>query len=67
MSAIKAALENIEELTVDAIMSGANSVNDVVVYVNSQSPIKADEDIIEQIWSRLFAWHDEDLEYHLQR
>lgn len=67
MSAIKAALEDIEELTVDAIQAGANSVNDVVVYVNSQSAIKADEDLIERIWEKYFAWHDEDLEYHLQQ
>lgn len=65
MSHIKRALEDIEELTVQAIEAGANSVNDVVVYVNSTSPIKADEDLIESIWEKMFSWHEDEMEYHL--
>lgn len=64
MSAMKRALEDIEELTVDAIEAGANTVNDVVVYVNSQSSVRADEDLIESIWAAYFGWHDDDLTYH---
>lgn len=64
MSAMKRVYEDVVELTVEAVEAGANNVNDVVVYVNSQTPIRVDEQVIETIWSQLFAWHDEELEYH---
>lgn len=57
MSAIKNALFDIEELADDAICGGANSVNDVVVYVNTYSRIKADEELIERIWEKYFDWY----------
>lgn len=59
MSAIKSALHDIEELADDAICAGANSVNDVVVYVNTYSRIKADEELIEKIWEKYFDWYTE--------
>ena len=66
MSAIKRALEDIEELADDAICRGANNVNDVIVYVNAYSTFKPDDEVIEKIWEKYFSWYDEELEYQLE-
>lgn len=65
MSAMKQVYEDVIELTVEAVEAGANNVNDVVVYVNAQTPIRVDEDVIESIWEQMFSWHEEELTYHM--
>jgi hypothetical protein len=66
MSQIKRAMENIDDLIVEALEKGANNVNDVVTYVNTFSALKIDEAYadskLEEYWGEL---HDNGGEYVL--
>lgn len=53
MSRMKEALMDIEELVVEAVYTGANTVIDVQEYVNRNSIVKADKELVISIMDYL--------------